>query len=177
MTTKRCIGKCGQIKPLSAFEMRKDGKDGHRNECRYCRKERKRLYHQANKEKQNQKSHIYYQNNRVDVIKKNTSYKNEHPEQNKVYSQEYYRRNKVNVLKRTSEYKVLFPEKSKAHQILNDAISLNKLTKDICCEICDSTTRKLNGHHYDYSKPLDVIWLCRKCHLALHSLLNEWNYV
>jgi len=27
-------------------------------------------------------------------------------------------------------------------------------------------------HHEDYSKPLDVIWLCREHHLAIHGTSN-----
>lgn len=34
------------------------------------------------------------------------------------------------------------------------------------CETCCSTAAE--KHHEDYSKPLEVRWLCRKCHLALH---------
>lgn len=33
------------------------------------------------------------------------------------------------------------------------------------CEKCGSDAEK---HHDDYSKPLEVRWLCRPCHLAEH---------
>lgn len=34
------------------------------------------------------------------------------------------------------------------------------------CEDCGS--KDSQKHHEDYSKPLDVIWLCRPCHLNRH---------
>lgn len=34
---------------------------------------------------------------------------------------------------------------------------------------CVSCGAKAQAHHPDYSKPLDVIWLCRKHHLELHK--------
>lgn len=37
------------------------------------------------------------------------------------------------------------------------------------CQACGTTTDG-QKHHHDYSKPLDVEWLCRGCHGALHTL-------
>lgn len=33
------------------------------------------------------------------------------------------------------------------------------------CESCGEA-KPLDGHHEDYSKPLEVVWLCRPCHHA-----------
>ena len=34
------------------------------------------------------------------------------------------------------------------------------------CAVCGEA--KVEAHHHDYSKPLDVIWLCRSCHIKHH---------
>ena len=31
----------------------------------------------------------------------------------------------------------------------------------------------IEGHHEDYSKPFDVIWLCHRCHMRLHHTIAE----
>ncbi len=35
------------------------------------------------------------------------------------------------------------------------------------CILCNDENSE--AHHEDYSKPLDIIWLCRKCHLDYHK--------
>ncbi len=39
------------------------------------------------------------------------------------------------------------------------------------CAVCGST--RVDGHHPDYSKPLEVEWLCRKHHYELHAEERE----
>lgn len=36
-------------------------------------------------------------------------------------------------------------------------------------EPCACGAVKVEKHHEDYSKPLQVSWVCRKCHLAEHN--------
>ena len=37
------------------------------------------------------------------------------------------------------------------------------------CSRCGNP--KAEAHHEDYSRPLDVVWLCRKCHAMRHAEL------
>lgn len=46
--------------------------------------------------------------------------------------------------------------------------------KEQPCAHCGSA-EKLNMHHEDYSKPLEVIWLCRKCHIFTHTSARPNN--
>lgn len=57
------------------------------------------------------------------------------------------------------------PVKYKARIATSNAIRDGRLTPKPC-EVCGS--EKTEAHHADYSKPLDVRWLCRIHHLAEH---------
>jgi hypothetical protein len=37
-----------------------------------------------------------------------------------------------------------------------------------CCEACGA--EKSQAHHPDYDKPLEVIWLCKPCHMKEHGI-------
>lgn len=40
------------------------------------------------------------------------------------------------------------------------------------CSNCHNSC-KPEEHHPDYSKPLHVIWLCKKCHIHLHAMRGD----
>lgn len=62
------------------------------------------------------------------------------------------------------------PEVKKlAHAITGNAIRDGKLIKKHC-EVCSAI--RVEAHHEDYSKPLDVVWLCKKHHTDRHIHLN-----
>jgi len=57
--------------------------------------------------------------------------------------------------------------KRKARSKVAYAIKTGKLLRKTICEECGEDG-SLHAHHDDYSKPLDVRFLCRKCHSLLH---------
>lgn len=59
--------------------------------------------------------------------------------------------------------------KAKARSIANNARRDGKLIPEPCKCGCE----KVEMHHPDYSKPLEIIWLCRDCHLELHRKERE----
>jgi uncharacterized protein (DUF983 family) len=64
------------------------------------------------------------------------------------------------------------PEKYSAHVLVGNALRDGKITKPPKCERC-SRDYGLHAHHDDYSKPLEVMWLCAPCHGERHRELNE----
>jgi hypothetical protein len=57
-------------------------------------------------------------------------------------------------------------QKWQAHNILNSAIQRGEVKRPTECLVCGNES--VHAHHPDYSKPLDVVWLCRVCHAAIH---------
>jgi hypothetical protein len=60
------------------------------------------------------------------------------------------------------------PSKVLAHHIVNNSIRSGLLIKINICSCCGVSGVKTEGHHFDYNKPLEVTWLCHKCHRELH---------
>jgi len=70
------------------------------------------------------------------------------------------------------KYRSENPMKYAAHSIVNHRIRDGLMVKAENCESC-GCSGLLHGHHDDYSKPLDVRWLCPACHRAWHSENGE----
>jgi len=57
------------------------------------------------------------------------------------------------------------PIKQHARNLLQSAIRWGKIIPQPCVKCGEKI---VHGHHPDYSKPLDVLWLCRTHHMELH---------
>lgn len=42
------------------------------------------------------------------------------------------------------------------------------------CEHCGEVKSQM--HHPDYDKPLEIIWLCRQCHMELHKNMESYHH-
>jgi hypothetical protein len=59
-------------------------------------------------------------------------------------------------------------EARNARSLVAAALKSGKITKAVSCERCKTDQRRLEGHHPDYFKPLEVLWLCPPCHSLIH---------
>ena len=81
-----------------------------------------------------------------------------------------------NQLKAINEWAKSHPIEISTHQKVKYALKIGKIKKPSICEEC-SREAKLNAHHEDYSKPLDVKWLCHSCHKLIHTWDNLTNTI
>jgi len=72
---------------------------------------------------------------------------------------------------RVKRWRAENPEKYVAHTIVGNAVRDGKIVKGSCV-LC-GVAKNVDAHHDDYTAPLDVTWLCRKCHGATHREINE----
>jgi hypothetical protein len=59
------------------------------------------------------------------------------------------------------------PDQSHAIYVAERLVYKGIKIKPDLCESC-SSTKHLEGHHKDYSKPEEVEWLCKSCHTRRH---------
>ena len=68
---------------------------------------------------------------------------------------------------RKNEWRFKFPERKKAQGRVYTAIKSGRLVR-LPCFVCGDNAE---AHHPDYSRPLDVVWLCSPHHKQAHNLV------
>jgi len=147
--------KCGKKKALSEFYKHPQMGDGHLNKCKECTKKDSRKTRADNLD--------YYQE-----YDRNRPNAKERAQQAKLYQKT--KKGKIIKAKCSKNWGLNNPEKRKAQNMVNNAVRDGKIIK-LPCEHCDNP--KSQGHHPDYTKPLEVIWLCATCHSLEHKLERE----
>ena len=67
------------------------------------------------------------------------------------------------------------PTQYSAHKVVEAALAAGEIVKPDHCMGCGrpGSETRIGSHHHDYAKPLDVIWVCAKCHRGLDANRRE----
>lgn len=166
---KTCF-KCNKTKPLSDFYAHKQMADGHLNKCKECTKNDVHIHRSENIERIQEYDR---ERGKLQHRKENcTIYRKNHLEEFAARNREYYHRDPSRVLAAKKLWAESNPEKRHAHNLVNAAVRDGKLLR-LPCSVCNN--QKSEAHHEDYSRPLDVVWLCRKHHAELHEQRHDYR--
>jgi hypothetical protein len=151
----RACTQCGESKGETGFYKHPFSAGGRSTKCKECVKANVR----ANRLKRLE-YYREYDRQRTDVPKRVEA------------RREYQKQNRGRIACIQKSWNAANPEKIKARTKVANAVRDGKLTKPEACERCQSTALRLHGHHEDYSKPLEVMWLCEPCHGKRHREIN-----
>lgn len=70
-------------------------------------------------------------------------------------------------------YKMNHPDRAAATSAVARALRSGELVKWPVCAVPDCECTSVQAHHPDYSRPLDVIWLCAPHHKHLHVMAKR----
>ena len=144
---------CNVEKPLSEFYVHARMKDGHLNKCKQCVKARVDKYVKANPDKKKQWSRNYATSEAG--LERAKSYL-------------LTERGKAVSKNRAKNYRKNHPIRDRATYLVSYEIKCGRLIRPEVCSSCNAEC-KPHGHHDNYTKPLDVTWLCEPCHKKWHK--------
>jgi hypothetical protein len=148
--------KCGVEKALDAFYRKPANRGGGpESRCKECTCKRTNEWRAENIEKM--RAHDRERNHRPDRVEAREKWNAS--ERGKVFNGA-----------RHKKWCLDYPERAAARNAVNNAIKAGKMSR-LPCFICGSND--VQGHHPDYSAPLDVVWLCVPHHKAAHALIEE----
>jgi hypothetical protein len=177
--------KCGRSLDKASFCADKHTCSGLSCWCKECRKTKNRRwynehkefanakarrYHETHTETQNENARRYHATHREECREMNLAYRKKKREQFRLRSNNYYATHCAEILHKNKVYRVLHHAELYARGVLLRAVRKGDVVRPCTCSLCGIECVP-DGHHEDYSKPLDVIWVCKTCHRRLDSAL------
>lgn len=144
--------RCERVKPATDFFKSKSRPKGRQIYCIDCCRAWRKQYKESGREAAARKARMTEERRRA-ANERNRKYLAS--EKGKAYA-----------LRKNKREEQRHPEKVNARKQVKRAIEAGYIKRQPC-EICGSTDR-VHAHHNDYSKPLDVQWLCVPHHLEVH---------
>lgn len=120
-------------------------------------------------EQQKARAREYYWKHKKHVLANVRRYYLEHFEKRAIQKKRWAIRNhdKLRIWRR--EYFRRYDKfKQQAHRKVYRAVMSGCLIRPTICSRCQKS-KPLHAHHRDYSKPLQVQWLCYRCHKVAHN--------
>lgn len=147
---------CRVSKELEQFHADKRGSQGRSNRCRSCASEYAKVYYSLNKEQIKATSREYRGSNAGNIKRKIKEWLSTEGGKAKTAAVKKKHRQK-------------YPDRHTARKLLRLAVKSGDVVRGEVCETpgCSSAAG-LEGHHVDYTRPLQVVWLCKPCHTAVH---------
>lgn len=144
---KRCF-KCQCEKPTEEFYKHSRMSDGRLNKCKEC-------------------TRADVAKHRLDNLERIQAYdKSRGSSRNRRVLVPHEKREQIRREGRTS-WETSHPQRAKAQKILSSAVANKKVVPWPVCAMAECN-RKPQAHHPDYSRPLDVVWLCPSHHTQAH---------
>lgn len=135
--------RCLKEKPINSFQKRKASRDGLTASCKTC----------------------------LSAYEKSRAKLPHRVRARKLYASTD--KGKAAGLKARKKWSQRNPIKKLASTIVGNAVRDGKILKPSVCEDCGSKPKRLHGHHDDYAFPLEVRWLCPRCHNNWHKENGE----
>jgi hypothetical protein len=189
-TTMRNCYKCDELKELSEFHNDRTQAGGKSYECKKCKSENRKKKRQENPEKyreQNRKSKRknaenikisqkkHRLANRERILQRRRELREPRKELINLREKErrksdvnFHLKERIRQKRFRERNKEILKPKNDARKLVMYAVKLGVIKKPNQCEKCNSTG-KIEGHHTDYTKPLEVKWLCKLCHKQEHK--------
>lgn len=166
MTDKKCT-KCVETKPLTEFYIQSGSTGGYQGNCKVCDNADNKAWREANKERIAATKKAWRDANKERIAATNKAWREANKELVCATKKAWCEANPDKAKAKKARKKERWPEKFAARRAVMRYVAAGKLVKQPC-EVCGSS--EVHGHHDDYSKPLEVRWLCPIHHNEHHTI-------